>query len=124
MGFVEKGYGWAYGDKPVFVLTSRALPKGRDTVEFVSGDLARLVDERLRPNFRNIWVAGGGAVAGEMLRRGLADEVRYSILPVVIGEGIRFFEGLDGDVALHLMEVKAYKSGIVALRHEVRRAGG
>lgn len=30
-------------------------------------------------------------------------------------------EGLDGDVALHLMEVKAYKSGIVALRHRVGR---
>ena len=121
LAFVEKGFGWAYGDKPVFVLTTRALPKTRDTVEFVSGDLARLVDDRLRPNFRNIWVAGGGAVAGEMLRRGLADEVRYSILPVAIGDGIRFFEGLDGDVALHLMEVKAYRSGIVALRHKVGR---
>jgi hypothetical protein len=46
--------------------------------------------------------------------------VRYSILPVLIGEGIRFFEGLDRDVALHLLEVKAYNNGIVALRHAVR----
>lgn len=121
LAFDAKGFGWAYGDKPVFVLTTRALPRTRDTVEFVSGDLAQLINDRLRPNFSNIWVAGGGAVAGEMLRRGLADEVRYSILPVLIGDGIRFFEGLDRDVALHLMEVKAYKNGIVALRHSVGR---
>jgi dihydrofolate reductase len=50
----------------------------------------------------------------------LADEVRYSIVPILIGDGISFFEGLDKDVALHLLEVKAYKSGVVALRHEVR----
>lgn len=51
---------------------------------------------------------------------GLADEVRYSIVPVVIGDGIAFFQGLDRDVQLHLLEVKAYKNGMVELRHEVR----
>jgi dihydrofolate reductase len=61
-------------------------------------------------------------VAGECLRRGLADDVRYTIAPVLIGAGIPFFEGLDRDVALHLAEVTAYKSGMVALRHAVRTA--
>ena len=63
-------------------------------------------------------------MSGDCLRLGLADEVRYSILPVVIGEGIPFFEGLGNDVPLHLAEVKAYKSGMVALRYEVRRRDG
>ena len=79
---------------------------------------------RLRPTFRTIWFAGGGVVAAECLRLGLADEVRYSILPVLIGDGIRFFEKLDRDVALHLAEVKAYKSGMVELRYNVRRGRG
>jgi dihydrofolate reductase len=96
------------------------LPRTRDTVEFHSGDLAEFVNGRLRPRFRSIWLVGGGAVSGECLRRGLADEVRYSILPILIGDGIPFFDKLDRDVALHLAEVKAYKSGMVALRYEVR----
>ena len=121
LDFDAKGFGWAYGDKPTFVLTTRKLKKARDTVEFYSGDLARLVNERLKPAFRGIWFVGGGAVSGECLRLGLADEIRYSIMPIVIGDGISFFEGLDKDVALHLVEVKAYKSGMVALRHEVRK---
>jgi dihydrofolate reductase len=103
--FEASGAGWAYGDKPLFVLTRRALPKTRDSVTFHSGDLAQFVNGHLRPKFSNIWVVGGGAVSGECLRLGLADEVRYSILPIVI--------------ALHLTEVKAYKNGIVALRYEV-----
>jgi dihydrofolate reductase len=89
------GVGWSYGDKPTFVLTTRDLPRTRDTV-------------------------GGGLVSAECLRLGLADEVRYSILPFVIGDGIAFFEKLDRDIALHLAEVKAYKNGIVELRYEVR----
>lgn len=120
LAFDAKGQGWAYGDKPVFVLTTRALPKTRDTVELISGDLSSLLNDRLRPAFRSIWLVGGSVVAGDAIRRGLADEVRYSILPVVIGEGIRFFEGLDRDVALHLLDVRAYNNGIVALRHAVR----
>jgi dihydrofolate reductase len=120
--FESRGLGWAYGDKPTFVLTSRELPRTRDAVQFHSGDLARFVNGRLRPAFRSTWFVGGGAVCGECLRLGLADEVRYSILPILIGDGIPFFGTLDSDVPLHLAEVKAYKNGIVELRHEVRRA--
>jgi dihydrofolate reductase len=120
LGFEAKGFGWAYGDKPVFVLTHRDLPRTRETVELCSGDLTQLVNGRLRPAFRSIWFVGGGAVSGECLRLGLADELRYSILPVLIGDGIRFFDRLDSDVPLHLAEVKAYVNGMVELRYEVR----
>lgn len=123
LDFEARGLGWAYGDKPTFVLTRRTLPRTRNTVEFHSGDLRRLVEERLKPAYRHIWFAGGGAVSGECLRLGLADELRYSILPVLIGDGIAFFERLDRDVPLHLLEVKAYQSGMLALRYEVRQSG-
>jgi dihydrofolate reductase len=124
LGFEAKGLGWSYGDKPTFVLTSRELPRTRDTVEFYCGDLTPFVNGRLRPSFRNIWFVGGSVVSAECLRLGLADEVRYSILPVLIGEGIPFFAKIDRDVPLHLAEVKAYKSGMVGLRYEVRGRRG
>src|SRR2546421_9941729 len=120
LSFEDKGFGWSYGDKPTFVLTSRDLPRTRDTVEFYSGDLAQFVSGRLRPTFRTIWFVGGGVVSGECLRLGLADEVRYSILPILIGDGIPFFEKLDRDIPLHLAEVKAYRKGMVELCYEVR----
>ena len=121
LSFDTKGLGWPYGDKPIFVLTNRDLPRIRDTVEFYAGDLAQFVNGRLRRAFHSIWFVGGGAVSGECLRLGLADEIRYSILPILIGNGIQFFEKLDKDIPLHLTEVKAYKSGTVALSYEVRK---
>ena len=120
LAFEARGHGWAYGDKPTFVLTSRKLRKVRETVEFCSSGVAELVNERLKPNFHSIWFVGGGAVSGECLRLGLADEVRYSIMPILIGDGVSFFDRLDKDVSLHLVEAKAYVSGMVALRYEVR----
>jgi dihydrofolate reductase len=118
--FEKQGFGWSYGDKPTFVLTTRQLPRNRDTVEFYSGDLAQFVNGRLRSTFRSIWCVGGGVISGECLRLGLADELCYSILPILIGDGIPFFEKLDRDIALHLAEVKAYRNGMAELRYEVR----
>lgn len=120
LDFEQRGFGWAYGEKPVFVLTRRTLPRTRETVRFHAGDLAGFINDQLRPQYRSIWIAGGGAVAGECLRRGLADEIRYSILPVLIGDGRHFFDQLGHDVALHLTEAKAYRNGMVALRYDVR----
>lgn len=121
LGFEAKGLPWVYGDKPTFVLTHRELRRTRNCVEFYSGDLAPFINGRLRSAFRSIWVVGGGAVSGQCVRQGLADEVRYSILPILIGDGIRFFDALDADVALHLAEVNAYANGAVELRYEVPR---
>ena len=114
LNFEAKGFGWAYGDKPTFVLTHRELPRTRDCVEFCSGDLTELV--KCAPatgvSFHlALFVVAAEALAGECLRLGLADEVRYSILPILIGDGIRFFDRLDRDFALHLAEVQAYQSG-------------
>ena len=121
LNFERQGLGWAYGDKPVIVLTHRVLPRVRETVEFRSGDVARLVNEELRARFKAIWFVGGGAVCSECLRLGLADEIRYSVMPVLIGEGIRFFDRLGVDMPLHLVQVNAGRGGMVELHYEVRK---
>jgi dihydrofolate reductase len=46
--------GWPYGDTPTVVMTNRELPSTRESVEFYSGDLKRLVGEILAPRYGNI----------------------------------------------------------------------
>jgi hypothetical protein len=63
------------------------------------------------------------AVAGVAPENCFSSFAKVSIfagLPILIGDGLRFFEKLDRDVALHLAEIKAYKSGTVELRYDVR----
>lgn len=112
--------GWPYGDVPVIVLTHRDLMKDRENVEFYSGDLGRLVNERLKSIYRNIWMVGGSLVAKDFIRLGLATNIVISIMPVILGEGILFFDYIGQEHKLHLKDVTAYRDGTVELSYELK----
>ncbi len=119
---LSKEYYWAYGDTPTLVVTHRDLPKVKPHIEFYAGNLHTLVGERLRPRYKNIWVVGGAALANEFLRLGLADELRLAILPILLGEGLPFFDGAGKENNLRLLDVKAYNTGLVELHYEIKKA--
>jgi len=118
---LSRSYGWAYGDTPTIVLTHRDLVVERPNIELYSGGLEKLVSERLRPRFGNVWVVGGAELVKEFLKAGLADEVRMTVLPVMLGDGLRFFDRTKKENALHLKDVTAYKNGMVELWYEIIR---
>jgi len=107
--------GWPYGDTPTVVVTSRELPSTRKSVEFYSGDLKRLVDEILAPRYGNIWLVGGAMLCQCFLRFGLVDEIRLSVMPVLLGDGLRLFGNSSTETRWRLKDVVAYKTGIVEL---------
>lgn len=117
---LSKSYGWAYGDKPTMVVTTRNLPIVRQNIEFYSGDLNKLVNERLRPNYKNVWLVGGAMLANDFIRLKLADEIRISVLPIILGEGTLFFDHKGQEQAMHLKEVMAYKNGMIELRYGIK----
>jgi len=117
---LSKSYGWAYGDKPTIVVTHRKLPVDRKNIEFYSGDLNKLVDERLKPKYKNIWLVGGAVLAKDFIRLKLAQQIRLSILPIILGDGALFFDHIGQEQALHLQDVTAYKSGMVELCYEIK----
>jgi dihydrofolate reductase len=107
--------GWPYGDTPTVVVTSRELPSTRKSVEFYSGDLNRLVDEILAPRYRNIWLVGGAVLCQSFLRLGLVDEIRLTIMPVLLGDGLRLFGNSSTETRWRMKDVVAYKAGYVEL---------
>ena len=118
---LSKSYGWAYGDTPTIVLTHRSLPIERENIETYSGDLDKLVRERLKPNYKNVWVVGGAMLVKDFIRLKLADEIRLSVIPIILGDGTPFFDHIGQEQALHLEDVTAYKSGIVELCYAIPR---
>lgn len=118
---LSKSYGWAYGGVPTIVVTHRNLPVDRKNIEIYSGDLHKLVNERLKPNYNNVWLVGGAMLIKDFIRLKLADEIRLSVLPVILGDGTLFFDQVGLEQALHLKDVTAYKSGMVELWYEIRK---
>jgi dihydrofolate reductase len=111
--------GWPYGDTPTVVVTNRQLPSTRKSVEFYSGDLEKLVREILAPRYANIWLVGGALLCQSFLRLGLVDEIRLSIAPILLGDGLRLFDNSDSETRWHLKDVIAYKNGFVELLYRL-----
>jgi dihydrofolate reductase len=107
--------GWPYADTPTVVLTNRELPSTRKTVQFYSGDLKRLVDLTLAPRFGNIWLVGGAMLCQSFLSLGLVDEIRLTVAPVLLSDGLRLFGNSSTEKKWHLKDVVAYKNGFVEL---------
>jgi dihydrofolate reductase len=108
--------GWPYGHSPAVVVTGRKLPSARESVEFYSGDLKTLLDEKLAPRYRNIWLVGGAILSQRFLELGLVDEIILTIAPVLLGDGLRFFGSLTQQ-RWDLKNVVAYKNGFVELSY-------
>lgn len=118
---LSKSYGWPYGDVPTIVLTTRNLPVERPNIELYAGDLQQLVAERLKPKYSNVWLVGGAETAAAVIRANLADEIRQSILPIILGDGLPFFDQIGQEKALHLKNITAYKNGVVELIYEIKK---
>ena len=115
-------HGWLYGDKPVFVLTHRALSSEKESVEFWNGDLKVLIEGRLKQDFHNIWMVGGPDATKQFLQLGLADEVVVTIIPIILGGGLPYFDAIGKEICLHLKDVTAYKEGMVEMIYEVGKS--
>lgn len=114
--------GWPYGDVTVMVLTHRNLLPERESVEFHSGDLDKFVNQRLKPNYRNVWLVGGSMLAKDFIRCNLVDDIRLMIAPIILGDGTLFFDYIGRELPLHLKDVTAYESGFVELWYEIRKS--
>lgn len=113
--------GWPYGEVPVIVLTHRNLTTEKENVSFYSGELDKLVNDRLKPKYKNIWLVGGAMLAKAFLRLQLVDDIILSIMPIILGDGTLFFDYIGQEQALHLKDVTAYRDGMVELWYEVKK---
>ena len=121
LGFAE----WAYGQKPVFVLSSRALatPPAGAIVERLAGEPAEIVAQLASRGLRHIYVDGGITVQ-RFLRAGLIDRLILTRVPVLIGSGIPLFGDLARDLPLRHIATRSFPSGLVQSEYHLGEASG
>lgn len=110
---------WPY-EQPTWVFTSRSLPgiPGAD-IRFVQGDVKAVYDQMAAEAAgKNIWIVGGGDLAGQFYDHGLLDELIIQIAPVTLGAGFPVFPRDVASPPLRLTSVNTYGS-FVELRYDV-----
>lgn len=108
---------------PTWVFTHRKLPKPPDAnVRFVRGDV-QLVHAEMKAIAagKNIWIVGGGDLAGQFYDHGLLDEVLITYAPVMLGSGAPLFPRRIEKPPLRIIEVRRFGPSFVQLRCEIAK---
>ena len=111
---------WPYGEKRVFVLSTRALPAAPPgaSVERLSGEPADIVSQLAARGVEHAYVDGGITIQ-RFLRAGLIERLIITRVPVLIGAGIPLFGALERDVVLEHVATRHYASGLVQSEYTV-----
>jgi dihydrofolate reductase len=98
---------WPY-QQPCWVFSHRRLAPVQDAdLRFVSGDVAAVHAEMVQAAAgRNVWLVGGGELAGQFHDQGLLDEVIVTIAPVTLGGGAPLLPRMIASPPLELVETK------------------
>jgi len=105
-----------YGNRDVYVLTRTARENSGKTT-FFSADLKDLVTELRSKQGKNIYCDGGAEIIQQLLQAELIDEFTISIIPIVLGTGIRLFDGIYPEQKLTLLESKSFSKGLTQLHY-------
>lgn len=118
----ETGVAWPYA-QPTWVFSSRSLPliAGAD-VRFVSGDVRPVFAQmQAAAGSKNIWIVGGGDLAGQFHDAALLDEIIVQIGSATLGGGKPLFPRRVLSPVLELQSVRQMGAGMAELRYAVRR---
>ncbi len=107
-----------HADKQCYIISSKMQePKGK--LHFYTGDLKELVTQlKKETSDKHIFCDGGASIVQQLLRLQLVDELIVSIIPVVLGDGIRLFGDNTTMQPLRLQSSKAYPKGLVQLTYQ------
>lgn len=104
------------GERDVFVITRTNRPSvGRTT--FYTGSLTQLVNRLKSEKGKNIYCDGGAEVINELLKNDLVDEFIISIIPILLGAGVKLFKDGRPEQLLEVVTVKTYDTGLTQLHY-------
>ena len=108
------------GERNVYVIT-RTERQSVGKTKFYTGDLTELVQQLKSEYGKNIYCDGGAEIVNELLISDLIDEFIVSIVPVLVGNGIRLFKDGRPEQQLELVNTKTFDTGLIQLHYKRKR---
>lgn len=104
---------WVYDDLTSYVITHRELPS-TDKIIFARKNPCDIISKLKQEQGRDIWICGGANIIQQLIKADLIDKYYISIIPTILGSGIRLFQGNPMEIKLKLVHTQTY-NGITDL---------
>lgn len=104
---------WVYQDLTSYVITHRKLDSSSQIL-FTGKEPCALVKELRKEEGKKIWICGGAEIVHQLMESDLIDEYDISVIPTILGSGIRLFGATPEEIKLKLVSAQAC-NGIVEL---------
>jgi dihydrofolate reductase len=111
------GFDFPHADKDAYIITRTPRPD-IGNVKFYTGDIPTLVNKLKSVNGKNIFCDGGAEIVNELLKHNLIDEFIISVIPVLVGSGIKLFNDGRPEQKLELLSTKPFNKGLVQLHYK------
>lgn len=109
---------WPYRDFTTYVFTHNKS-KSTEKIEFTDENPVKLLKALKACNGKDIWICGGADLIGQLRRSDLIDKYIVTIIPTLLGKGIRLFGEIEKEQKLFLTKTQKY-NGMVELIYERR----
>lgn len=104
---------WIYSELVSYIITHRTLPSTKN-LKFVQGDPRKIVQKLKQESGRGIWICGGANIIHPLVQADLIDEYYISIIPTLLGSGIRLWGEVNKEMKLKQVRTQTY-NGITEL---------
>ena len=109
---------WVYGNLESYVVTHRDC-LSEEKIQFTGEEPCRLVRELKEKDGKDVWICGGADIVRQLMAEDLIDTYYISIIPILLGKGIRLFQESGREIPLKLIKTRSY-DGITDLVYERR----
>ena len=114
---ISMGYEYPHTDKDVYIITRTERP-AIGTYKYYTGNLQDLVYSIKSKPGKDIYCDGGAEIVTELLKNHLVDELIISVIPILLGNGIRLFKDGQTLQKLNLVNSKQFDRGLVQLHYK------
>ncbi|EPY2277298.1 dihydrofolate reductase family protein [Clostridium sporogenes] len=96
---------WPYPNIKSYVFTHQAM-ENNENAEFISSDISKFIIKLKYEEGKNIWICGGANIINQLIDTNLIDEYHLTIMPVILGNGIKLFSDDNPTTLLKVEQVK------------------
>lgn len=110
---------WVYADLTSYVVTHRELPSTKG-IRFIGEDFVERIQNLKQECGKSIWICGGASVIQQLMEADAIDEYYISVIPTILGSGIRLFGTVPKEIKLQLIRTQSH-DGITELVYTRRQ---